>query len=91
MDTIGYSYSVPSNVSKTGRPPFPVSTMLRIHFMQQWFGLSDLAMEEALNDMALFREFAQLVAGAFVFLKYPKKCPHLILAVARINWTLKDT
>lgn len=22
---------------KTGRPPFPVSTMLHIHFMQQWF------------------------------------------------------
>ena len=50
--------------SKTGRPPFPVSTMLRIHFMQQWFGLSDPAMEEALHDMALFREFAQLDAGA---------------------------
>ena len=29
---------------KTGRPPFAVSTMLRIHFMQQWFGLSDPAM-----------------------------------------------
>ena len=50
--------------SKTGRPPFPISTMLRIHFMQQWFGLSDPAMEEALHDMALFREFAQLDAGA---------------------------
>ena len=31
---------------KNGRPPFAVSTMLRIHFMQQWFGLSDPAMEE---------------------------------------------
>ena len=50
--------------SKTGRPPFPIATMLRIHFMQQWFGLSDPAMEEALHDMALFREFAQLDAGA---------------------------
>lgn len=46
------------------RPPFPIATMLRIHFMQQWFGLSDPAMEEALHDMALFREFAQLDAGA---------------------------
>ena len=26
---------------KTGRPPMGISTMLRIHFMQQWFGLSD--------------------------------------------------
>ena len=51
-------------VGNTGRPPFPLSTMLRIHFMQQWFGLSDPAMEEALHDMALCREFAQLDAGA---------------------------
>ena len=50
--------------SKTGRPPFSISTMLRIHFMPQWFGLSDPAMEEALHDMVLFREFAQLDAGA---------------------------
>ena len=45
---------------KKGRPPFPVETMLRIHFMQQWFKLSDPAMEEALHDIALFREFAGL-------------------------------
>ena len=43
-----------------GRPPFAVETMLRIHFMQQWFTLSDPAMEEALHDIALFREFASL-------------------------------
>jgi IS5 family transposase len=45
---------------KQGRPPFPVETMLRIHFMQQWFTLSDPAMEEALHDVPLFREFAGL-------------------------------
>ena len=45
---------------KRGRPPFAVSTMLRIHFMQQWFGLSDPAMEEALHDTPMFRDFAQL-------------------------------
>jgi IS5 family transposase len=33
-------------------------TMLRIHFMPQWFTLSDPAMEEALRDVPLFREFA---------------------------------
>jgi transposase, IS5 family len=37
--------------------------MLRIHFMQQWFGLSDPAMEEALHDVPLYREFAGLDAG----------------------------
>jgi IS5 family transposase len=45
---------------KRGRPPFSVQTMLRIQFMQQWFNLSDPAMEEALHDTALFREFAGL-------------------------------
>ncbi len=46
--------------AKTGRPPFELETMLRIHFVQQWFGLSDLAMEEALFETALYREFAGL-------------------------------
>ena len=45
---------------RTGRPPFPVEMLLRIHFMQQWFNLSDPAMEEALHDMPLFRDFAGL-------------------------------
>jgi transposase, IS5 family len=45
---------------KTGRPPFSLTAMLRIHFMQQWFSLSDPAMEEAFFDTPLYREFAQL-------------------------------
>ena len=45
---------------KKGRPPFPVQTMLRLHLMQQWFTLSDSAMEEALHDVPLLREFAGL-------------------------------
>jgi len=45
---------------KKGRRPFAIETMLRIHFMQQWFTLSDPAMEEALHDVPLFREFAGL-------------------------------
>ena len=32
---------------RTGRPPFKLETMLRTHFLQQWFSLSDPAMEEA--------------------------------------------
>ena len=43
-----------------GRPPFALETMLRIHFMQQWFSLSDPAMEEAFFDVPLYREFARL-------------------------------
>ena len=45
---------------RKGRPPFSLLTMLRIHFMQQWFTLSDPAMEEAFFDTPLYREFAQL-------------------------------
>ena len=45
---------------KTGRPPFSLETMLRVHFMQQWFTLSDPAMEEAFFDTPLYREFARL-------------------------------
>jgi IS5 family transposase len=45
---------------RKGRPPFSLLTMLRIHFMQQWFTLSDPAMEEAFFDTPLCREFAQL-------------------------------
>ena len=48
---------------KTGRPPFAVETMLRIHFMQQWFGLSDPAMEDALDDVPLYCQFARLDPG----------------------------
>jgi transposase, IS5 family len=47
---------------RNGRPPFPLETMLRVHFMQQWFSLSDPAMEEAFFDTPLYREFAQLSA-----------------------------
>lgn len=45
-----------------GRPPLALSAMLRIHFMQQWFGYSDPAMEEALHDIPLLRQFAGLDA-----------------------------
>lgn len=45
---------------KTGRPPFSLQTMLRTHFMQQWFTLSDPGMEEAFFDTPLYRKFAQL-------------------------------
>ena len=46
--------------AKTGCPAFPIETMLRIHYPQQWFGLSDPAMEESLQDVLVYREFAKL-------------------------------
>ena len=53
----------PAPGAKGGRPPFAVEAMLRIHFVQQWFNLSDPAMEEALYDTPMFREFAGLDVG----------------------------
>jgi hypothetical protein len=46
-------YPKPGN----GRPPVGVERMLRIYFLQQWFNLSDPAVEEALYDSAAMRGF----------------------------------
>ncbi|VVQ26021.1 IS5 family transposase [Pseudomonas fluorescens] len=41
-----------------GRPAYPLLAMLRIHLMQNWFGYSDPAMEEALYETTILRQFA---------------------------------
>jgi transposase, IS5 family len=46
-----------------GRPPVGVERMLRIYFLQQWFNLSDPAVEEALYDSAALRQFAGIDLG----------------------------
>ena len=43
-----------------GRQPLPIERMLRIYFMQQWYGLSDPAMEDALYDIESMRRFADI-------------------------------
>jgi IS5 family transposase len=48
----------PRTSSKGGRPPYPLETMLRVHLMQQWYDLSDPAMEDALIEVATMRRFA---------------------------------
>lgn len=45
---------------RKGRPQMPLFVMLRIYFLQQWYGLSDPGVEEALYDMHSMREFAGL-------------------------------
>lgn len=50
-------------VAGNGRPPYPLSVMLRVHFMQQWFGYADPAMEEALWEMPVLRRFAGIEQG----------------------------
>lgn len=46
-----------------GRRPYPLESMLRVHLMQNWFALSDPAMEEALYEIASLRAFARLSLG----------------------------
>ena len=43
-----------------GRKPYALESMLRVHLMQNWFALSDPAMEEALYEIASLRHFAGL-------------------------------
>src|SRR5678815_6120009 len=52
-------YPKPGN----GRPPIGVERMLRIYFVQQWFNLSDLAVEEALYDSVAMRSFVGIDLG----------------------------
>jgi IS5 family transposase len=46
-----------------GRQPVGLERMLRIYFLQQWFNLSDPAMEEALYDSAVMRSFVGIDLG----------------------------
>src|SRR6266516_933523 len=52
-------YPKPGN----GRPPVGVERMLRIYFLQQWFNLSDPAVEEALYDSGVMRQFVGIDLG----------------------------
>jgi len=47
-------------IAGNGRQPYPLEKMLRVHLMQNWFGLSDPAMEEALYENTPMRAFARL-------------------------------
>jgi IS5 family transposase len=56
LQIIGKHYPKAGN----GRQPIPLARMLRIYFMQQWYGLSDPAMEDALYDIESMRRFADI-------------------------------
>ena len=47
-----------------GRPPVGLERMLRIHFLQHWFNLSDPAVEEALYDSRAMRRFVGIDLGS---------------------------
>jgi IS5 family transposase len=46
-----------------GRRPIGIERMLRIHFLQHWFNLSDPAVEEALYDSRAMRGFVGIDLG----------------------------
>lgn len=46
-----------------GRPPVGIERMLRLHGLQQWFNLSDPAVEEALYDSRAMRQFVGIDLG----------------------------
>jgi transposase, IS5 family len=52
-------YPKPGN----GRPPIGIERMLRLYFLQQWFNLSDPAVEEALYDSLAMRRFVGIDLG----------------------------
>ena len=45
---------------KRGRPPRGVETMLRMYLMQNWFNLSDAAIEDAIYDSYAMRSFMHI-------------------------------
>ena len=45
------------NESGQGCSPIPLATMLHIHFLQQWYGNSDPAMENVVCDHMAARSF----------------------------------
>ncbi len=47
-----------------GRRPVGLERMLRIYFLQHWFNLSDPAVEEALYDSPVLRQFAGIDLGS---------------------------
>lgn len=46
--------------NKRGRPPYPLSVMLRIHCLQLFYNLSDPMMEDSLYEIESMRRFAKL-------------------------------
>lgn len=51
------------NPTGAGRRPVGIERMLRIHFLQHWFNLSDPAAEEALYDSRSMRRFVGIDLG----------------------------
>ncbi len=62
-----------------GRPPVGLERMLRVYFLQQWYGLADEALEDALYDSQAMQGFARIdltaegVPDATTLLKFRRR------------------
>ena len=76
-----------------GRPPVGLERMVRVYFLQQWYGLADEALEDALYDSQALQGFARIdlqaegVPDATTLLKFrrlletPELCKGLFAAI----------
>jgi IS5 family transposase len=55
---------------RRGRPPMGIEKMLRVYFLQQWYGLADEALEDMIYDSQAMRNFVGIDRAA-------KRCPTL--------------
>ena len=85
-------HDYPDAGKRAGRPPLGLERMMRPYFLQQWFGLADEALEDAVYDRQAVRGFFGLDLGrdavpdATTLLKFR----HLLAAKA-LTTTLFDT
>jgi len=76
---------------RRGRPPMALEMMLRVYFMQQWFGLSDEGIEDALYEIESMRQFAGLelhdtaIPDATTVLKFRRRLEKHELTAAMFN------
>jgi transposase, IS5 family len=62
-ELVGVIEAVYPQAEGPGRPPVGAERMVRIHCLQQWFNLSDPAVEEALYDSHALRQFVGIDLG----------------------------
>jgi len=53
----------PGSEGRRGRPPIGLERMLRMYFLQLWFGLADEALEDAIYDSQALRGFLGIDLG----------------------------
>jgi len=58
--------AIRKKISNRGRPPYDAVLMFKITLLQQWYRLSDMALEYQINDRVSFCRFLGLEFGADV-------------------------